>query len=74
MTNIYVTPMDKEVHRREISRLVKEAKEMSTDSMAEYLVDNGVAHYESAFRAGVESAIKAINASNSPYMRSYLQK
>lgn len=73
MTNIYMPPIDKELHRRKISQLVEEAREMSPDNVAEYIVDKGLADYEAAFTAGVEATIEAVNSIKSPYLRSYLE-
>lgn len=73
MTYIHVTPIDKELHRKKIAQLVEEARDMSPDNVAEYLVDRGLAYYEEAFVAGVEAAINSINVSESPYLRSYLE-
>lgn len=73
MTDIHMPPIDKELHRRKISQLVEEAREMSPDNVAEYIVDKGLADYEAAFTAGVEATIEAVNSIKSPYLRSYLE-
>lgn len=66
--------MDKEMHRKAIALWVEEAREMSPDNVAEYLVDKGLADYESAFHDGVKEAIRIMKASNSPYIKNYLKK